>query len=149
MAVALLDTGVDLAIWSRRLAHARGLAEALADVLPAHPVAEPDDEPSDLVINATPVGSPGAEPRDLGVSAAAFRPGALAVDLAYGAPDSPFRAAARAAGAHLTDGEDFFYLQARRQAEVFTGGPLPQEVHERAVARCGTGRATAGDDAIG
>jgi shikimate dehydrogenase len=152
MAVALLDTGVELRVWSRRLAHSRALTEALADVLPAQPVADPDDEPADLVINATPVGSPGAASEDLCVSAAAFRPEALAVDLAYGAPDSPFRDAARAAGAQLTTGEDFFCLQARRQAEVFAGGPLPPGLHDRAVARCRdqrNGPSTAADDAIG
>jgi shikimate 5-dehydrogenase len=152
MAVALLDTGVELHVWSRRLAHARALTEALTDVLPCHPVADPDDAPADRVINATPVGSPGAAPEELGVTAAAFRPGALAVDLAYGAAASPFRDAARAAGAHLTTGEDFFCLQARRQSEVYTGGPLPPGVHEQAAARCRAAaidRSTSGVDAIG
>jgi 3-dehydroquinate dehydratase/shikimate dehydrogenase len=152
MAVALLDTGVELHVWSRRLANARLLTEALADVLPSHPAADPDEAPADLVINATPVGSPGADPGELGLSAAAFRAGALAVDLAYGAAPSPFRDAARAAGAHLTTGEDFFCLQARRQSEVFLGGPLPPGAHDRATERCRAGaieRTTAGVDAIG
>jgi shikimate dehydrogenase len=152
IAVALLDSDVELRIWSRRLGNARALCETLADVLPATPAADPDDEPADLVVNATPVGSPGAEPRDLALSAAAFSPGAEAVDLAYGAPESPFRDAAREAGAQMTTGEDFFFLQARRQSELFVGGPLPQGAHEQAVARCAstrTDQSTTADDAIG
>lgn len=137
IAVALADEEVELSIWSRRLSNARGLAEALAGALAAVAVPDPLHAPGDLVVNATPVGLPGVDAGELQLSATIFRPGALAVDLAYGGTASPFREAARAADAHLTPGEDFFCSQARRQAELFTATSPSAEVLARAARRCG------------
>jgi 3-dehydroquinate dehydratase / shikimate dehydrogenase len=139
VAMALGDQEVELAVWSRRLAHAKALADELRDTLPAIAVPEPGHAPADLVINATPVGSPGAEPSEMKITAALFREGALAVDLAYGGSASPFRRAATLAGAQLTPGEDFFCLQARRQSEIFTGAAVGEEVRAAAARACGLG----------
>ena len=137
MAMALADEEVELAVWSRRFSHAKALAEELRDSLPSIAVPEPGHAPADLVINATPVGSPGAELGEMQFTAALFRSGALAVDLAYGGQASPFRRAATLAGAQLTRGEDFFCLQARRQSEIFTGASITEEMRAAAVRACG------------
>jgi len=136
VAVALFGEDVELGIWSRRPEHAARLARALADALPAvQTVAEPATFASDLVVNATPVGAPFADPAGLPALGGCFRDRALAVDLSYGAGRSPFRAAAAEAGAQMTSGEEFFFRQARRQTELFTGAPVPDALHAQAVAR--------------
>lgn len=139
MAMALAEQEVELAVWSRRFSNAKDLAEELRDAIPAIAVPDPGHAPGDLVINATPVGSPGAVLGEMQLSAALFRPGALAVDLAYGGEASPFRRAATLAGAQLTRGEDFFCLQARRQSELFTGAPVAEDVRATAARGCGLG----------
>jgi 3-dehydroquinate dehydratase / shikimate dehydrogenase len=140
VAVALVGEDIELAIWSRRLSNARALCAALEGALPATAIPDPDHFPADLIVNATPVGMPGCEPGELRLGGTNFRSGALAVDLAYGAEASPFRSAAREAQAQLTSGEDFFCLQARRQAELFTAAPVPESVRELAARRCGLAR---------
>lgn len=140
VAVALIEEDVELAVWSRRFSNAKALCEAFSGALPALAVPEPAHFPADLLVNATPVGSPGADPGELHILAGNFRPGAHAVDLAYGADVSPFRSAAQLAGAHLTRGEDFFCLQARRQSELYTGGAVPERVRADAARRCGLQR---------
>jgi len=137
LAVALYQEEVELAIWSRRLSNARALVDSLEEVLPAHAVPEPSHFPADLLINTTPVGMPGCDQGELTITSSNFREGALAVDLAYGAKTSPFRDAAIAAEAQMTSGEDFFCLQARRQSELFAGGPLPEGMRDEAARRCG------------
>ncbi len=140
VAVALFGEDVELAIWSRRLSNARALCESLGETLPALAVPDPAHHPADLLVNATPVGSPGCDGGELRITSGNFRPGALAVDLAYGAEASPFRSAAAQAGAHLTRGEDFFCLQARRQSELYTGATIPEELRADAARRCGVPR---------
>ncbi len=136
VAVALLEQDVELAVWSRRLSNARSLAEALSGTLPALAVPDPGHYPADLVINATPIGMADAPPAEIVLSPDWFRPEGFAVDLAYGNPESPFRAAAAAAGANLTTGEDFFRMQAKRQAAIFTAGGVPDDVWKRAAQAC-------------
>jgi len=132
VAVALFEQDIELAIWSRRLSHARELAEELAETLPALAVPEPSHVPADLLINATPVGMDGVDPFELqNFSPDNFRPGAIAVDLTYGGASSPFREAAAAAGAPLIPGEVFFGLQA--------GGSLATEIRIEAAKCCGAG----------
>ncbi|HTE06265.1 MAG TPA: type I 3-dehydroquinate dehydratase [Planctomycetota bacterium] len=140
VAVSLVGEDIELAVWSRRLSNARELCTALEGALPATAVPDPGHFPADVLVNATPVGTPGSDPGELRLDAGNFRSGALAVDLAYGAESSPFRSAAREAQAQLTSGEDFFCLQARRQAELFTGAPVPEAVRELAARRCGLAR---------
>ena len=96
---------------------------------------EPATFTADLVVNSTPVGSPLGDPGGLPALAGCFRSGALAVDLTYGTARSPFRAAAAEAGAQMTSGEEFFFRQARRQAELFTGATVPDALHVQGVAR--------------
>jgi len=138
VAVSLFEEEVDLSIWSRNPAHAADLAERLADTLDAEAVDTLADRVADVVVNATPVGMPGADASamaDLGP--ACFAPGGLAIDLNYGVHPSVFRDAAGRAGVPILRGETFFGLQARRQAEIFTGGAAGADLCRRAAERCG------------
>jgi len=138
LAVALFEQDVELAIWSRRLSNARKLVSDLSEMLPAVAVPEPAQQPADIVLNATPVGMPGIDPFELeALGDLSFRPGALVIDLTYGAGPSPIRDAAARAGAALLPGEAFFGLQARRQAEVFTQGTATRDPLLAAARRCG------------
>lgn len=138
LAVALFEEDVELAVWSRRLSHARDLAARLADSIPAVAVPEPSHVPADIVVNATPVGMPGIDPGELDAFGPSnFREGAIALDLTYGNARSPFRDAAAEAGVPILTGEFFFGLQARRQAEVFTGATVPTELRKQAAIQCG------------
>ena len=135
---ALFEEDVELAVWSRRLSHARDLAAKLADSIPAVAVPEPSHVPADIIVNATPVGMPGADTVELDdFGPGNFRQGAIALDLTYGSSRSPFRDAAAEAGVPLLTGEFFFGLQARRQAEVFTGVSVPPELRRLAAIHCG------------
>jgi 3-dehydroquinate dehydratase/shikimate dehydrogenase len=133
IAIALADTDADVSVWSRNHDHARALAKDLETVA----LSNLDGLTADLIINATPVGMAGVDGSALPLSEQNFAPEALALDLAYGGDDSPFRQAAQAAGAQLTTGEDFFAIQARRQAELFCGTPIAADVHKEASRRCG------------
>jgi len=145
LAVALYEEPVDLNIWSRRLSHARNLADDLLTEHGAHVLADPGEQPADIVLNATPVGMPGIDVAELsGFGPRCFRPGGLLLDLTYGSGPSPLREAAHAAGVPIVGGEFFFGLQARRQAEVFTGGSLAPALIQRAAAACGANEATHG-----
>jgi 3-dehydroquinate dehydratase/shikimate dehydrogenase len=137
IAVALFDEDIELLIWSRHVENARALAEALVSTVRAAAIESTDGVTADLAVNATVVGSPGTEGWPLPVSPANFSPGALAVDLTYGGSDSVFRQATTEACLQTTTGEDFFCLQARRQAELFVAGQLPAGLHDEAARRCG------------
>ncbi|HEY8068514.1 MAG TPA: shikimate dehydrogenase [Burkholderiales bacterium] len=71
----------------------------------------------DLVINATSAGLADEAPR---LPAGAFAPGALGYDLVYGR-DTPFMAAARAAGAQACDGSGMLVEQAAESFLLWRG----------------------------
>ena len=133
MAIALSgEDDVIIDLWGRD----GDRAQQLADDLATRWLPEPGDERWDLIINATPVGMAGDVEDTLPVRARHFEAGALALDLAYGGEHSSFREAAGQAGAQMTEGEDFFLQQARRQAELFCGAAVPADVHKLATASC-------------
>ena len=104
-----------------------------AQVLP-----DPESFPADMVVNATPAGMPGVVPEGLlALGPEVFREGGFAVDLTYGGGASPFRDAANEAGVPVIGGEIFFALQARSQAQVFTGAALPRDLARELAQRCG------------
>lgn len=138
MAVSLLEEDVELSIWSRRFSNAREYASELGETVPAVAVQDPSQAPADLLINATPVGMAGVDPFELAaMGPIAFREGAVVLDLTYGQGASPIRESAAAAGVPVVSGEAFFGFQARRQAEVFTGGAAGADVLRQAAKRCG------------
>lgn len=91
------------------------------------------------LINATPMGMAQAAPMPEPVLAAlgGAAPGAVAMDMVYAPLDTPFLAAARAAGLATADGLTMLVGQARRAFELFFGARPPQdrdgELRERLV----------------
>jgi shikimate dehydrogenase len=127
VAGALLEAGVaELRIANRTAARAQALAARLPGVkgggyesLPAA---------FDIVINATSAGLQGAAPR---LAAGVLRPGVLAYDMVYGR-DTPFLAAARAAGARACDGLGMLVEQAAESFFLWRGvRPVTAPVLER------------------
>lgn len=82
-----------------------------------------------VVVNATTLGLHGEPLPD---ELMALRPGQVALDLIYG-EDTPFLAAARAAGARAEDGLGMLLAQATRSFARWTGREVPQAVLERAI----------------
>jgi shikimate dehydrogenase len=105
-----------LAIANRTAARARALA---ARFPPARGggYEEFAGERFDLVINATSAGLAGAMPA---LAAGVFAPGVLAYEMVYGR-DTPFLAAARAAGARTADGLGMLVEQAAESFLVWRG----------------------------
>jgi shikimate dehydrogenase len=86
----------------------------------------------DLVINATSAGLSGELPP---LPRGLFRPGALAYDMVYGR-ETPFLAAARAAGARVSDGLGMLVEQAAESFRLWRGrmpdtGPVLAELRAR------------------
>lgn len=75
-----------------------------------------------LVVNATPLGLQGESLPDRFMK---LGPGQTALDLVYGPSDTPFLAAARAAGAKAYDGLGMLVSQAAGSFERWTGVPAP------------------------
>lgn len=75
-----------------------------------------------------------------------LQPGQTALDLVYGATDTPFVAAARAAGAQALDGRGMLVRQAALAFERWTGAPAPLEVMARAAETALRARAQPGGE---
>lgn len=76
-----------------------------------------------LVVQATPVGMKAGDASPL--PPAAFGPGAMAFDLVYGVPETPFMRAARAGGARASNGLGMLLHQGARSFEIWTGVTPP------------------------
>jgi shikimate dehydrogenase len=113
---ALLDAGISgLTIANRTEAKARQIAERFGCTGSGYPGLE--DQRFDLVINATSAGLAGEAPElPMGV----MRKGVLAYDMVYGR-DTPFLAAARAAGARASDGLGMLVEQAAESFFIWRG----------------------------
>ncbi len=79
-----------------------------------------------LVVQATPVGMKAGDMSPL--PPAAFGPGALAFDLVYGVPETPFMRAAREGGAKAANGLGMLLHQGARSFEIWTGVTPPVDV---------------------
>lgn len=93
---------------------------------------------SDVIIQATTAGMLGASPgeavRDM-VPWLGLRPGALAYDVVYNPPDTPFLQAARAAGLALEGGLGMLVGQAAHAFELWLDVVPPREVMRQAAER--------------
>jgi shikimate dehydrogenase len=117
VAGALLDTGVALLVIANRTA---SKATALAERFPgarASGFAALEGEPFDLAINATSAGLAGEAPE---LPRGLLRKDLLAYDMVYG-KDTPFLAAARAAGARACDGSGMLVEQAAESFYLWRG----------------------------
>lgn len=126
VAVVLGELGARVEVVARRAeaaAEIRDLAAAAGAV--CQPVAE-----ARVVVNATPLGLHGEPLEDRFMS---LRPGQVALDLMYGPSDTPFLAAARAAGAEAVDGRGMLLGQAAAAFSRWTGVPAPRDVMAAAL----------------
>lgn len=88
---------------------------------------------AELIVQATPVGLHEGDPSPLPPEA--FEPGALAYDLIYHRPVTPFMRAAEAAGARAANGLGMLLHQGARALEIWTGRAAPIGVMRAALER--------------
>lgn len=87
---------------------------------------------ADLVVNATPLG---LDEQPLPDAFMRLHPAQVAYDLVYNPPETPFLAAAAAAGATAVGGLGMLVDQAAAAFEVWTGIPPDREVMAAAARR--------------
>jgi shikimate dehydrogenase len=117
--LSLGRAGATVTVAARR----REAAEAAAALAPGASAVEPDGDVGagwDVVLNATPLGMAGEMP-----PVAVPGPGRWAVDLVYHPEETPFLAAAAAAGARTVGGLGMLVHQAALGFEAMTGCPAP------------------------
>lgn len=117
-AVALGRLGAHVEVVARR-EHAALEVAALARRMGAQVGSVPEPR---LLVNATPLGLAGESLPDRFMR---LSPGQTALDLIYGTSDTPFLAAARAAGADAHDGLGMLVAQAAGSFERWAGAPAP------------------------
>jgi shikimate dehydrogenase len=86
-----------------------------------------------LVVQATPVGMRAGDEAPLPPEA--FGSGALAFDLVYGVPETPFMRAAAGAGAKASNGLGMLLHQGARSFEIWTGIAPPVDVMRAALEK--------------
>lgn len=86
---------------------------------------------ADLIVQATPVGLHDGDVSPLPPEA--FQPGALAYDLIYHRPVTPFMRAAETAGATAANGLGMLLYQGARALEIWTGRAAPIDVMRAAL----------------
>jgi len=117
---ALLDSGIEtLVIANRTVERARELAERFGGKARPCGLDALGETRFDVVVNATSASLSGDAPA---LAPGVFAPGCLAYDMMYGKGETPFLAAARAAGAgRLADGLGMLVEQAAESFEVWRG----------------------------
>ncbi len=130
-AVTLCDA--ETARAERLLGELRALAPTVeADVVPTAHAVEAARR-TRLVVQATPVGLHEHDPSPLPPEA--FAPDALAYDLIYHRPVTPFMRAAETAGARASNGLGMLWHQGARALEIWTGRAAPIHVMRAALER--------------
>lgn len=89
--------------------------------------------PVDLVLNATSLGLRPGDARPWDPAAFDLRRAGAAYDLIYRPAETPFLAAARAAGCRTANGLGMLLHQGARALEIWTGRPAPLAVMRRAL----------------
>ena len=100
------------------------------------PLPAPSPSPC-WIIQATSAGMTGAEPGDAVAAAVRWQelaPGAVALDVVYSPPETPFVRAARSAGISVENGLGMLARQGAAAFELWLGLPAPLEVMRRALA---------------
>lgn len=117
---SLLDTGIDaLVLANRTVERARELAKRFGRGVEPRGFDALGKASFDIVVNATSASLSGEAPP---LAPRVFAPGSLAYDMMYGKGETPFLAAARAAGAaQLTDGLGMLVEQAAESFLVWRG----------------------------
>jgi shikimate dehydrogenase len=117
---ALLDAGIEaLVLANRTVERARELTQRFGSGVEPRGFDALGESSFDVVVNATSASLSGEAPP---LAPGVFAPGSLAYDMMYGKGETPFLAAARAAGAaHLTDGLGMLVEQAAESFLVWRG----------------------------
>jgi shikimate dehydrogenase len=128
---ALIREGAEIDVWNRTERRSRDLCAELG----GGPIAEPDPDAYELIVNSTAVGLRGEDPfRDLPLSPEAFGPGQVVVDMVYGAGPTRLLRAAEDAGATVVDGIEVLVQQGALSLQIWTAQEPPIDVM-RAAAR--------------
>jgi shikimate dehydrogenase len=114
---ALREAGIGRLVIANRTEHKAHALAALHAGVSARGLGALAGEAFDIAINATSAGLAGAAPE---LPAGLLREGMLAYDMVYGR-DTPFLAAARAAGARTSDGLGMLVEQAAESFELWRG----------------------------
>ena len=123
---ALREAGAQVSVWNRTPERAAELADDLGVANVEAPVQ------ADLVVNATSVGlRPGDTIEELPV--AWIDPPRVAVELVYGAHETPFAAWASTGAAELVDGLEVLVRQGALALELWTGCEAPLDEMRRAA----------------
>jgi len=123
---ALRRAGAEVSVWNRTAERAHTLAEDLGVEHVEAPVH------ADLVVNATAVGLRTDDAiEDLPL--AWIDPPRVAVELVYGAHETPFSAWAESGGATLVDGLEILVQQGALSFQLWTGAEAPLEVMRKAA----------------
>ncbi len=147
-AFALAGGATRLVILNRTVAHARGLAQAVAAAHPSCAVDAGDLsadsiaaalDGADAVIHATSatmsaaMGGAGGREEWLATIAGHLRPGMAVLDMVYTPAWTDLLTAAQRAGATAISGLALLVYQGARSFEVWTGRPAPVDVMRKAV----------------
>jgi len=115
---ALVREGAEVDVWNRTPSRAEHLCEELG----GSPVATPDSDVHELIVNTTAAGLRGEDPFvELPLDPGGFASGQTVVDLVYGDRPSRLLAAARPAGASTVDGIEVLVRQGALSLEIWTG----------------------------
>jgi shikimate dehydrogenase len=129
---ALLWEGAAVEVWNRTAERAAAICAELG----GEPVAEPDQEGYDLIVNTSAAGLGGEDPfEQLPLRPDRFAEPQVVVDMVYGDHRSPLLLAAEAAGAATVDGLEILVQQGARSLEIWTGCEPDLDVMRRAAAR--------------
>jgi shikimate dehydrogenase len=91
--------------------------------------------PVDLVVNATSLGLRPEDPLPFDFSTHGWSPASMALDLNYQPSETPFLAAAKAAGCRTANGLGMLLHQGAVALELWTGRPAPVDVMRRALEK--------------
>ncbi len=128
---ALVREGAAVEVWNRTPLRSENLCEELG----GEPVADPDAEGYDLILNSTAVGLGGEDPfTELPLRRDAFKPGQVVLDMVYGSEPSRILATAEDAGATVIDGIEILVRQGALSLRRWTGREPSLDVM-RAAAR--------------
>ncbi|HEX5983209.1 MAG TPA: shikimate dehydrogenase [Solirubrobacterales bacterium] len=128
---ALLWEGASVEVWNRTAER----AESICAELGGTPVAEPEQESYDLIVNTSAAGLAGEDPFEhLPLTPDRFADSHTVVDMVYGERRSPLLAAAERAGAATVDGLEILVQQGARSLEIWTGRQPDLDVMRAAAA---------------
>lgn len=127
---ALTREGAEVAVWNRTELRSHHLCEELG----GEPVASPEQDAYELIVNSTAVGLGGEDPfEELPLDRDGFASGQTVVDMVYGGELTQLLRAAEAAGAQIVDGIEILVQQGALSLEIWTGRKPPLDTMRSAA----------------